>query len=184
MPARSIFSMYCSSVRPLPVALLDPYLVAEVFIGRGAPSAMISGVYMLTTMSTAPNPNLDIGGIERIGVCRHGCAQIRGSDDDQCCALMALFLYDLGVLEEQPLVRPWRPFDAILNSIGVDFVVERGVGHVSLLSFRISRDQRAALILVALAALLLCELMHLGVDPVNPAGAVVQAADDLVRVHD
>ena len=42
------------------------------------PRQYISGVYMLTTMSTAPNPKSGMGGGEGIGVCRHGCALIRG----------------------------------------------------------------------------------------------------------
>src|SRR5215203_435868 len=88
-----------------------------------------------------------------------------------------LLFHYLGVLEEEPFVRPRLPLDAVLDSVGVHLVVERRIRNVLFAELQYLADQRAALVLVSLAPLLLRQLLHLGIVPVDAAGAVVEAAD-------
>src|SRR5262245_52953049 len=101
---------------------------------------------------------------------------LRGS-----CSL--LFRNDFGVLEEQPLIGPRRPFDSILDAIRMDFVVERRVWQYFLAQLEDLTNQRAPLLLVALAALLLCEFIDLRIGPVHPSAAIVETSNDEVCVH-
>ena len=84
-----------------PMALLDSHLVAEVFIGGSTALGDDLRRVHIDDNVHGTKPESGIGGGEGIGGCRHGRAlRSEGSDNDRCCALMTLFLYDLGVLKE------------------------------------------------------------------------------------
>src|SRR6185295_13765158 len=93
-------------------------------------------------------------------------------------------LLKLRGLEIKALIRAWKPFDTVLNSVRMDLVIKRRIRQILCAQLQYLANDGTAFGRICLRALLLNKLLHLGIDPIKPTGLFVQASQNQIGIHD